>query len=237
MIYFKPTLPPNIVIQKSMDGKTLKVWDNAKEASEGTGIHITGIQKSCRGEQPGTRGYKWEYKEDYEHRGKRSDYSRPDMYKFFKKKSCIAKNISKGEAGRIWDMLNLMLMEKIIWDSKEMRFPFGIGNIRVIKTKPNAFTLLHKLPLDRKASEKAGKDIYEMNEHRDGHLYGFFWDKNKKYIKPLILGIHNYKFNPVANARKRLEYVLKNVFEIDYLLVKPSGRKIKREKQLNLKTT
>lgn len=49
------------VIQKTLDGKEIKIWNSMKEIEETTGIPYTGISACCRGKTKTSYGYKWEY--------------------------------------------------------------------------------------------------------------------------------------------------------------------------------
>ena len=47
------------VLQYDLEGNLIKRWVNVKEAKET--LHITGIDRCCRGERKTARGFKWRY--------------------------------------------------------------------------------------------------------------------------------------------------------------------------------
>ena len=51
------------IIQKSLTGETIKIWDSLKEAAEYIGVSRQTIYKTCMGRQKTSKGYIWEYAE------------------------------------------------------------------------------------------------------------------------------------------------------------------------------
>lgn len=54
------------VVQLTLEGKFIKIWDSIKEASDSLGLNSSSISKCCKGERlKKTGGFKWKYYEDY----------------------------------------------------------------------------------------------------------------------------------------------------------------------------
>jgi hypothetical protein len=49
------------IIQKTLDGEFIKIWDSAKQAQIELGLHKGNISKCCNGQYKKASGYKWEY--------------------------------------------------------------------------------------------------------------------------------------------------------------------------------
>ena len=49
------------IIQKTLDGEFIRIWDSAKQAQIELGLHKGNISKCCNGEYKKASGYKWEY--------------------------------------------------------------------------------------------------------------------------------------------------------------------------------
>lgn len=48
------------IIQKSIDGSVVKIWNSIREAARGIGVHQTSLQKCCKNPSYTIKGYKWE---------------------------------------------------------------------------------------------------------------------------------------------------------------------------------
>ena len=50
-----------IVIQKTLDGEFIKIWDSAKQVQRETPYSQSGVSRCCNGENMTAYGFKWEY--------------------------------------------------------------------------------------------------------------------------------------------------------------------------------
>ena len=50
-----------IVIQKTLDGEFIKIWDSAKQFQRETPYSQSGVSRCCNGENMTAYGFKWEY--------------------------------------------------------------------------------------------------------------------------------------------------------------------------------
>ena len=53
--------PPKRTIQKTLDGKTVRVWESTGQIRRELGLNEKRIQDVCRGEGRTAFGFKWEY--------------------------------------------------------------------------------------------------------------------------------------------------------------------------------
>ena len=74
------------------------------------------------------------------------------------------------------------IMDAIIRENAEFKMPYGIGSLRVLKTKVK-LDRLNVLSVDWKNTVENGKYVYHLNEHTRGYKYFFHWSKKKKKIK------------------------------------------------------
>lgn len=79
------------------------------------------------------------------------------------------------------DMFKLM-SEDILMRSKELKMPYNLGTIQVIKYKPKNYNS-KSLSVDFVNTNKYGKTIYHLNDHSNGYKYRFYWSKLVSKIK------------------------------------------------------
>lgn len=145
-----------------------------------------------------------------------ADYHIEDIYKVYKKTSIANTGEYPVEYSiyhKILCDVHKMMMDKILLESKDILLPY-IGSIRIKKKYPHSSKPFEErkkyIPKDWVASKKAGKWIYETNEHRGGYHYRFFW------FKRLIPNIPYYTFKPARTNKRKLAFLLKNKPVIDY---------------------
>jgi len=103
------------------------------------------------------------------------------------------------------------LMDEIIYRAKEIRLPSGLGRVFVNKKKPLSLTM-HGLNIDFKTSKDINKVVFHLNEHSDGYMYRFKWEK-----KDIIM--HNKSYYELVHNRaskRKLASVIKSK-EVDYI--------------------
>lgn len=57
--------PKKKVVQLSLDGEFIKIWNGTRETERNLKINHVGISACCKGKQKTAGGYKWMYYEDY----------------------------------------------------------------------------------------------------------------------------------------------------------------------------
>lgn len=77
------------------------------------------------------------------------------------------------------------IMDAIIRENVEFKMPYGIGELRVHKTKIK-LNRLNVLSVDWVNTVDVGKYVYHLNEHTNGFKYFFHWVKKRKKIKNLF---------------------------------------------------
>lgn len=140
------------------------------------------------------------------------------MYKTYAKNTPEAIRVPYKLFVRIIDTFGAKFYESILYGSNEVRLP-NIGEFRVIKKKM-CMALFdrrgcdnnNKVKIDWAATKKAGKRIFHLNEHRDGHSYQLKWRKRA------VTGIYIYKFRAIRRRKRELASILQNRPEIDYFM-------------------
>lgn len=102
------------------------------------------------------------------------------------------------------------IMDSIIRENVEFKMPYGIGELRIHKTKIK-LDRLNILAVDWAHTVENGKYIYHLNEHTNGFKYFFHWSKKKKKIKNLFY----YKL-VLTRENKRLLAKLIKTGKYDY---------------------
>lgn len=75
---------------------------------------------------------------------------------------------------KVCKLANQKIMKRIIEDAELFVLPFGLGELRIKKKFiDKVLTNLVNWPL----SKASGKIIYYSNDHSDGFLMKFYWDK------------------------------------------------------------
>ena len=132
-----------------------------------------------------------------------------DIYKKYKTKVKAGSkyDVSKDMFKKICYQINKEIVNYILEEVGEFKLPLYMGKLRIKKGKLN----LNKLPLDYKHYNATGEKVYLLNEHRNEHIYGFYWQKGR------IINKTAYKFIPTRKNKRRLGTLLKTDFTKDYL--------------------
>jgi len=102
------------------------------------------------------------------------------------------------------------LRDQIVEKSFEIKLPFNLGHLSVVKKKAE-YKNLKSMPIDWVASKKAGKQVRLFNTHTSGYSYSFFW--SRKYCT--VKNKNNYLFRPTRANSRRVAALVKNK-ENDY---------------------
>ncbi len=132
-----------------------------------------------------------------------------DIYKQYTKEIPKNEQVTKEVFNKVINLFGSKFMEKVLYDSEEVRFPCAMGTIRIKKSK--LYLNWNKLKPDWQLTRKYGKLIYHLNEHRDGCKYRFYWLKGDR-----IRNIFTYKFIPTRKYTRKLAELLKTRNDIDY---------------------
>lgn len=169
-----------------------------------------------------------------------SDYNLRDCYNLYRRNK---KYKLKGIRWRIYKNILLDYFEaittRILDHSEELKMPFGLGRLCVLKYKgtntflPNGMLDFRYTAVDYKATNELWKQrpelqerhvkIYNLNEHSDGYKYTFNW-KKKNATCP------NKRFYRIRMQRKhkiRLANLIKTNPAVDYYLRPIRKRRIK----------
>lgn len=100
-----------------------------------------------------------------------------------------------------------MISKAIIDDGIRFKFPFGLGELFILKRK---IKCNNKMPIDWVLSVKEGKRIYNLNEHSLGFGYKFFWTKpchiTNKFMYRLVLTRANKRYLAKAIKQNKKDY-------------------------------
>lgn len=130
----------------------------------------------------------------------KSDIVSADFYKYYKnqymkvKSRLIDKNsayyLSYGQYISIIERFNILLRDKMLYESKEVHLPIRMGSLCIKKYKPKIKLKNNKvinLPIDWKATNElwtSDEDSYNKrrfirytNEHSNGWIASVYWDK------------------------------------------------------------
>ena len=97
------------------------------------------------------------------------------------------------------------LSDQMILRSATVTLPFRLGDMAVVKNKPK-YKSLKKMVIDWVRSKALHQHVYQFNDHSNGFLYRFYWERGKCNIP--------YKIQYVFNAtRMNKRLVAKLVIE------------------------
>lgn len=140
-----------------------------------------------------------------------ADYGLKDLYKYYKDTTLKALIVPYNTFAAVIKDLSAEIMDKILLESKEVKFKSNLGYLRVKKRKMR-FKNTENLRIDWAATKKVGKKVYHLNEHRDGYRYKFHWTKADSRVPNMSV----YHFRPCRYNSRRLADILQNNKEIDY---------------------
>ena len=134
----------------------------------------------------------------------------PKSYQFYSKHLTWRQQglIKKKLYCQILKLANQKIMKRIIEDSVEFIIPYGLGRLRVRKKK---MTRIVTSLVNWVETKKQGKKVYWINEHSDGYLMKFYWDKYLAAISNISL----YKFVATKSNRQHLSATIRKT-NVDY---------------------
>lgn len=141
-------------------------------------------------------------------------FSRKDFVKSFKRKHSKLK-LPESEINILIDHVGMAIADILIEDG-EIKLGSRLGPLLIRKCKPKgrggsfmSVLINHRKSLDQK------KKIYQFNDHSDGFIYKFIW--NKRLCKS-IRDKHMWVFKPIRSLKRRLAPVIRNN-EVEYPLM------------------
>jgi len=102
------------------------------------------------------------------------------------------------------------LVDRIVYKSLTVTLPFRLGEITVEKHKP-AYKSLRNMVIDWDRSKELSKQVRQFNEHSNGYIYKFHWDR-RKCITPHHA---SYVFKPSRSIKREVARLVKTK-ENDY---------------------
>lgn len=147
------------------------------------------------------------------------DYTLRDLYDKYKRE--VPKDIKVEWAvfNKVMQMFGEKLINKILNESAEVKLPCNLGTLMVEKAiirlgenmNPDGTIKKHNsLKIDWVETNRLGKYVYHLNEHRNGYRYKFHWHKGK------VSNIGVYALIPLRIHKRRLAKILKTQPERDY---------------------
>lgn len=151
-----------------------------------------------------------------------------DSFKHFKKKKGVP-GITRKEYVEICHNLNKKISEKIIKESLEFKLPYGLGFLGITKNElkiriKDGKLQKNKMIVDWEATWKIWNEeyagltnkeirklpgktvIYQTNDHSNGYIMKWYWNKHKMKFKNLRL----YRFKPTKQNRLDLAAHIKS---------------------------
>ena len=102
------------------------------------------------------------------------------------------------------------MADRIVYKSLTVTLPFRLGEISVEKHKP-AYKSLRKMVMDWDRSRELNKQVRQFNEHSNGYIYKFLWNRHK-----CITPHHqSYAFKPARSLKREVARLVKTK-ENDY---------------------
>jgi len=102
------------------------------------------------------------------------------------------------------------LQEQIVEKSSEVKLPFNLGTLSVVKQKVT-YKSITSMPIDWKRSKEEGKQIRHFNDHTGGFSYSFYWSRKHSNAK----NKNNYLFKAARVNTRRVAELVKSK-ENDY---------------------
>lgn len=101
------------------------------------------------------------------------------------------------------------LRSQLLEESKEVRLPYRMGTIQIVKTQPKHLDG-RSLRIDYQATKEYGKLIYLLNEHSAGFKYRAYWCKQDMLVS------NKSKYQIVltrANKRTLAKYIKQQIHD------------------------
>lgn len=147
-------------------------------------------------------------------------YTTKTSYKYYKDNTEKKLRVdSYTEYKQIIDLFLKKFMERIVYNSEEMKMPLNLGMLSVVKkpfdAKNELYNLEHniidRMHIDWELSKKYKKMIPYTNEHTNYDKFKFHWSKKKSIIVNKTL----YSFKPIRYWKRELARVIKTG-KVDY---------------------
>lgn len=106
------------------------------------------------------------------------------------------------------------IVEQIMDNSREFKFPCRLGNLSIVKRQPKNFDN-KSLRIDYHESKIQGKAVYFTNDHSNFFKFRFYWNKQSS----LLTNKTKYQFIATRANKRRLAQIIKNK-EHDYIEIK-----------------
>lgn len=137
-------------------------------------------------------------------------YGMPAFYAYYKEHTIPELRVSHTKYCEILDDVNKRIVDYIL-QGEEVKLPCGCGRLLIHKQKM-WYGDSNRLRIDWARTKATGAKCYHLNEHRDGHIYRWHWNK---------LSIRNpnaviYSFIPCRKAKRTLAAILKSDASVDY---------------------
>lgn len=164
----------------------------------------------------------------------KNSFSQREMYNSYKENRKQKPNVKREEFFEIVAKFNREIIKNIIYNNLQFKMPYRLGVLSIIKIKRNQCEIdengnLNKsgMVIDRprtwalwKVNPKAREEkkyVYHLNEHTDGYLYKYSWEKKGANVPNIM----SYKFNPIRANKKWLYDVLTDEeLKVDYFEIK-----------------
>ena len=142
----------------------------------------------------------------------KKDFGSDEVYKYYKNNVIEELQVDKQLFRKIFDEFNKLIIDAILINSEEIKFPYRLGTLRVKKSKMK-YDDKNKLKIDWAASRKSKKKIYHLNDHTGGYKYRFYWSKG------IVKNISAYSFIPTRTNTRTLASILKDKNrQLDYFM-------------------
>lgn len=138
-----------------------------------------------------------------------ADFGINDIYKYYLSTTNKDFRLPSEKVKAILRDLNTTIVAKLLTGPVDLRLLCRCGDLRIKKTKMT-FSDLNSLRIDWKATKKANKKVYHLNEHRGGFRYRFCWNK------PKLVNISAYSFRPTRTNKRALSQILQFNKDIDF---------------------
>lgn len=99
----------------------------------------------------------------------------------------------------------LYLREELIENGKEIKLPYRLGKLSIIKRRPKTYDS-KSLRIDFAETRKHDKVIYHLNEHSDGYKYRFYWNKHDSNV----MNKTRYELIMTRYNKRRLAVIIKS---------------------------
>lgn len=116
---------------------------------------------------------------------------------------------------KILTEVNKEIFNLVIFGADEVVLPYSLGCIRILKRPTiheNINNNISYIPKNWAETRKTGRVVLQLNEHRAGFKYSFYWRRDRKHAN-----IKSFKFVACRVHKKTLAHVLKTMPEIDYM--------------------